>query len=101
MGMTNTKHISAGTRVRVAAPGPVPPWSTWESDHQRTSTAVKRRLQQLYFNGDRRVSAEVVFVASEHERDRLRRDQRVKLQLRDAAGSIIVITACAANIRQA
>lgn len=99
--MLKSKHVSAGTRVRVATPGPVPAWSTWECDSQRTSTAVKRRLQQLYFNGDRRVSAEVVYVSSEHERDRLRRSERVKVQLRDAAGSTVVITACANNIRQA
>jgi hypothetical protein len=94
------KFMSAGTRVRIEAPGPVPNWSTWDDDGQRTSTPVKRRLQQLFFNGDRKIQAEVVYVGNESERDRLRNLGRVKVQLRDPAGCMIVLTAEAASLKR-
>jgi len=87
------KYLTAGTRVKVAQPISVPASSVWENDHQRTSTPVKRRLQQLFFKGDRRISAETVYISSEDERLRLRGKGMVKVQLRDAAGCMIVITA--------
>jgi len=99
--MESAKFLAAGTRVKVAQPTDVPAWSTWEDDRQRTSTQVKKRLQQLFFRGDRRIAAEVLYVSSEDERDRLRRSGRVKVQLRDPAGCLIVITADAANLRRA
>ncbi len=97
--MQASKHIPSGSRVRVAAPGPVPHWSEWDDDKQRTSTPVKKRLQQQFFDGDRKVQAEVLYIGNESMRDRLRRDGRVKVQLRDSAGSIIVITAPVENLK--
>lgn len=95
------KFLSAGTRVKVRGGGPVPSWSTWDDDHQRTSTPVKKRLQKMFFGGDRKIQAEVVFIANESERDRLRSQGRVKVQLRDAAGSSIVVTAGSEDLVQA
>lgn len=86
-------HVSAGTRVRVKDAIPVPTWSTWDDDGQRTSNPVKKRLQKQFFSGDRRIAAEVIYIGSESERDRLRSNGRVKVQIRDSAGSMIVITA--------
>lgn len=100
MSMSTSKFIAAGTRVKISNPTSVPSWSTWDNDGGRTSTPVKKRLQQLFFKGDRRVTAEVVYVASESERDKLRANGRVKLQLRDPAGSMITITAPAENLRR-
>jgi hypothetical protein len=94
------KFLSAGTRVRVEVPGAVPAWSTWDDDRQRTSVPVKRRLQQMFFNGDRKLQAEVVYVGNESERDRLRAEGRVKVQVRNPAGSLIIITADSANLRR-
>ena len=82
-------------------PGSVPTWSTWDCDGHRTSSSVKRRLQQLFFKGDRRITAAVVYIAGEAERARLKRENRVKVELRDPAGSSIIITACAKNLRVA
>lgn len=96
--MKSAKYMGAGTRVKILNPGAVPQWSTWDDDGQRTSTPVKKRLQQLFFKGDRRISAEVIYIGSEGERDRLRSRGHVKIQLRDAAGSIIVITADTENL---
>jgi len=87
------KFLSAGTKVRIREGGPVPTYSSWDDDGQRTSTPVKKRLQSLFFKGDRKVQAEVVFISSEGERDRLRSKGLVKVQLRDSAGSIIIVTA--------
>jgi hypothetical protein len=98
---TAGKHLPAGTRVRVSQPGPVPCWSTWDDDGQRTSSSVKKRLQRLFFSGDRKIHAEVVFIPSESERDRLRSLGRVKVQVRDPAGSSIVVTADATELRVA
>ncbi len=99
--MKSSKHVSAGTRVRVAKPGPVPHWSTWDDDRQRASTAVKKRLQEMFFGQDRRIQAAVVFIGSESQRDELRRKNQVKVELRDAAGSRVVIVADALNLEAA
>jgi len=99
--MLQTKFVSAGTRVKILEPGAVPMWSEWEDDGGRSSTPVKRRLQQLFFRGDRRISAEVVYVGNESERDKLRNLGRCKVQLRDAAGSMVVVTADVDNLKKA
>lgn len=97
--MNTGKFIAAGTRVKVISPGTVPVWSTWEDDAHRTSNSVKKRLQQLFFKGDRRIEARVHYVASETDRERLRRKEQVKVEIRDAAGSTIVITADPGNLK--
>lgn len=96
--MMRTKSMAAGTRVKVKKPGAVPVDSTWDDDGQRTSTPVKRRLQQLFFKGDKRVSASVVYVSSETLRARLKNRKQVKVELRDAAGASIVIVAPSENL---
>ncbi|MEW6251657.1 MAG: hypothetical protein AB1716_13510 [Planctomycetota bacterium] len=98
MSGTKTATLPAGARVRVRAPGPVPEWSTWDDDGQRSSTQVKKRLQQLFFRGDKRVRGEIVYVANESLRQRLKSKNQVKVQLRDPAGATIVILADATNL---
>lgn len=100
MGMSSTKFIAAGTRVRMNSPISVPQWSTWDNDGGRTRTAMKKRLQELFFRGDKRISAEVVYIANETERDKLRSHGRVKVELRDQAGAMITVTAPADVLRQ-
>lgn len=99
--MMQTRHVSAGARVKILNPGPVPAWSEWDDDAQRTSTPVKKRLQQLFFKGDRKIVAEVVYVSNEALRDKMRSLGRVKLALRDPAGASLVVTADAANLKSA
>ena len=77
MGFAQTNHFGSGTKVRVAKPMAVPQWSTWDDDKGRVSTPVKRRLQTLFFKGDKRLSAEVMYVANETEREKLRRLGRI------------------------
>ena len=87
------KYLSEGTRVKVADPGDVPQYSTWDDDGGRISTRVKKRLQKLFFRGDKHLSAEVMYVPKETERERLRRKGLVKLRVRDPAGCTLVLTA--------
>lgn len=97
----SAKFMNAGTKVRVAVPSGVPNWSVWDDDHQRTSTPVKKRLQELFFKGDKKISGSIVFIGSESLRDELRRKNLVKVEVRDPAGCRIVITADAANLHVA
>ncbi len=89
--------LAAGARVKVKSPGPVPEWSVWDAC-QRTSTHVKKRLQQAFFAGDKRIQAEVQYIGSESLRDRLRNEGRVRVELRDSAGASIIILADSGNL---
>ena len=61
----------------------------------------QKRLQQAFFEGDKKVSAEIVFISSTDERDRMRNKGIVKVSLRDPAGCSLVITAPADRIQKA
>jgi len=93
MGFAQTNHFGAGTKVRMSKPMEVPQWSIWDDDKGRVSTPVKRRLQTMFFKGDKRVSAEVMYIANETEREKLRRLGRVKIRVRDLSGASVIITA--------
>ncbi|WP_320046806.1 hypothetical protein [uncultured Ilyobacter sp.] len=101
MGGMTARALGAGTRVKVQEAGPVPEWSSWDDDGHRVSNSVKKRLQQLFFSGDRRVSGQVVYITRESEREKLRRHGRVKVEIRDSAGSSVIITADTTNLRAA
>jgi len=94
-------EVAAGTKVRIAQPMDVPHWSEWDDDKGRTSVPTKRRLQQLFFRGDKKVTGEVVYIAKESEREGLRRVGHVKVRVREASGSTVVITAEASKLVQA
>jgi hypothetical protein len=93
MAFNMNKDLAAGTKVRVAEPMDVPDWSTWDDDGGRISSPVKKRLQQLFFRGDKKISAEIVYISTEDERERLRRKGQTKIRVRDQSGCSIVITA--------
>ena len=100
--MISTKtRLTAGARVKIKTPGPVPAGSSWDCDGQRTSTSVKRKMQQLFFKGDKRISGQVVYISRESERVRLKRDGNVKVEIRDAAGVILVLTTPADSLTAA
>jgi len=63
--MGEGKHIAAGTKVSVAEPMDVPRWSEFDDDKGRTSVPTKRRMQLLFFRGDKKVTAEVVYIGNE------------------------------------
>ena len=93
-----SKTFSAGTKVRVAEAMDVPEWSEWDDDKGRTSGGLKRRLQQQFFRGDKKVRAEVVYIAKESEREALKRKGQIKLRVKDQSGCMLVITADPAKL---
>lgn len=97
-GSASGTVLAAGTAVKVRRVGAVPEWSTWDDDRQRTSNSVKKRIQQLFFRGDSRVQASIVYIASESLRTQLRLKKQVKVQLRDPSGASVVVLADAANL---
>lgn len=93
MAFEKVKNLAAGTKVRVVEPMDVPEWSEWDDDKGRTSGMIKRRLQAMFFRGDKKITAEVVYIAKESERERLQRKGQIKVRLREPSGSALVITA--------
>ena len=94
----NNRFLSVGAKVRVAEAMGVPTWSKWDDDRGRTSSAVKRRLHTMFFQASRKVTAEVVYVPKESEREALRHLGRVKVRVRDQSGSMLNITADPARL---
>jgi hypothetical protein len=95
------RQVAAGTKVRISESMDVPHWSEWEDDKGRTSVPTKRRLQQLFFRGDKKVNGEVVYIAKESEREGLRRLGQVKVRVREASGATVTITVEASKLVQA
>lgn len=87
-----SKALTVGTKVRVAQPMDVPETVAWDDDGGRTSGLLKKRLIASFFKQDKRITAEVVYIARESERERLRRKGLIKLRLRHQSGSMLNIT---------
>jgi len=94
------KFLPAGTKVCVITPGDPPPWSEWDDDKGRTGPPVKKRLQTQFFRGDKRISAEILYIPNETERDELRKKGRAKVRIKEASGAMIVITAEMSNLQK-
>ena len=86
-------HLSVGTKVRVTEPTETPETSKWDDDGGRTSATLKKRIQTMFFQGNPRVQAEVLYIAKESERARLARMGQIKIRLRDKSGCMLNITA--------
>ena len=93
MGNNGTKHLAVGAKVRVAEPMDTPEWSKWDDDKGRTSTTLKKRMQSMFFQGNPKVQAEILYIAKESERARLARIGQIKIRLRDKTGCMLNITA--------
>ena len=93
MSFGSSKHLAVGTKVRVAEPMDVPEDSKWEDDHGRISPSLKKRIQAQFFKGEKKLVAEVMYIAKESEREKLRRKGLIKIRVRDPAGSILILTA--------
>lgn len=101
MAFDGNKYLAVGTKVRITTPMEVPEWSTWDDDHGRISASIKKRLQGLFFKGSDKITAEVVYISKEAEREKLRRLGRIKVRLRDPSGSMLVITADPSQLESA
>ncbi len=85
-----SKDFSSGTKVSIKDKTDVPAWSEWDDDRGRISTTVKKNLQKKFFNKDSKVTAEIVYITSESEREKLRKQGRTKIRVRDSSGSTLV-----------
>lgn len=86
-----SKTLTVGSKVRVAQPMDAPDSIEWDDDGGRTSGLLKKRLIASFFKQDKRITAEVVYIAKESEREKLRRKGLVKLRLRHQSGSMLNI----------
>lgn len=100
-GAESAKKLASGTAVRVRNAIPVPHWCECDDDRGRTSGPVKKRLQEMFFRGDRKVRAEIAWVTSESERDELARKGRVKVKVRESSGTTLTFTAPTDNLDKA
>lgn len=87
-----SKTLTVGSKVRAAQPIDAPEGIQWDDDGGRTSGLLKKRLIASFFKQDKRVAAEVVYIAKESEREKLRRKGLVKIRLRHQSGSMLNIT---------
>ena len=85
------KAMSVGQKVRVKDPVDPPDGIEWDDDAGRTSGLLKKRLIASFFKQDKRITAEVVYIAKESEREKLRRRGLVKIRLRHQSGSMLTI----------
>ena len=93
MSFDMKKFLAVGTKVRVAEPMDVPENSSWDDDHGRMSASLKKRMQAMFFRGDRKLAAEIVYVSKESDRERLRRKGLIKIRVKDKAGCMLTLTA--------
>jgi hypothetical protein len=90
--------MAVGTKVKIKNPGDPPENSGWDDDGGRTSAMMKKRLQSQFFRGDPKLTAEVMYVPKESERERLRRKGLIKVRVRDQAGCMLNLTADPKNL---
>ncbi len=87
------KALTVGSKVFVAQPMNPPEGVTWDDDAGRTSGQLKKRLIESFFKQDKRITAEVVYIGKESEREALRRKGLIKIRVKDQAGCILTLTA--------
>jgi len=93
MAFDMNKYLAVGAKVRVAEPMDVPENSTWDDDHGRISPSLKKRMQTQFFKGDKKLTAEVMYISKESEREKLRRKGLIKVRVKDQAGCMLILTA--------
>ena len=93
--------FSIGLKVKLIAPMNVPTWCEWDDDRGRVSSHAKAVIRDKFFKGDPKVSAEIVHIPSEVEREKLRKLGRTKLRLRMPSGDSIIIAAELSHLTRA
>lgn len=84
--------LSAGSKVKLIAATPVPSWCLFDDDRGRVSTHVKNVIRERFFAADPKLTAEIVHVPNETEREKLRKAGRTKVRVRMPSGDTITIT---------
>jgi hypothetical protein len=83
--------LNVGSKVKLVAPIPVPPWCECDDDRGRVSNHVKNIIRERFFKADPKLNAEIVHIARETEREKLRKAGRTKVRVRLPSGDTIVI----------
>jgi hypothetical protein len=86
------KALTVGSKVKVSQPMDAPDGVKWDDDGGRTSGLLKKRLISSFFKQDQRITAEVVYIGKESEREALRRKGLIKIRLRHISGSMLTIS---------
>jgi hypothetical protein len=85
------KSLTVGAKVMVNQAMDAPEGVKWDDDAGRTSGLLKKRLISSFFKQDKRITAEVVYIGKESEREALRRKGLIKIRLRHISGSMLTI----------
>lgn len=92
------KELSANCIVKVIQPGAPPTDIEWVRD-VHVNPRTRRQLIEGFWKGHRGISGQVAYVANESERDRLRRQGKVLIHLRDVSAQKVSIIVPAALLR--
>ncbi len=88
-------EFSSNATVKVAHFGPPPNDIQWVKD-VHVNPRTRRQLIEGFWSGHRGITGHVAYVASESDREKLRRSDRVMIQLRDLSAQKVVIIVPAA-----
>lgn len=86
------QELAVGSRVKLVAPMDVPAWCEYDDDRGRVSKHAKDVIRERFFKCDPKLTSEIIHVANETERTRLRRAGRTKVRVRLPSGDTIIIT---------
>ena len=84
--------FSVGSKVKIIAPMDPPSWCEFDDDRGRVSTHAKHMIRDRFFKCDPKANGEIVHIANETEREKLRRAGRTKVRVRLPSGDTIIIT---------
>jgi hypothetical protein len=84
--------ISAGMKVKLVAPMAVPTWCEFDDDRGRVSKHVKQAIRDRFFKADPKLTAEILHISREGEREKLRKAGRTKVRVRMSSGDTVVLT---------
>lgn len=80
--MFTHSELSAGTKVKIAQPGPPPEELKWVKD-LRLNPRTRKQLIEGFWKGQRTISGHVAFVRNESDRERLRKEGKVVVRISD------------------
>lgn len=92
--------LSTSTKVQVAAPGSPPNSIEWVRDIH-VNPRTRRELIEGFFKRKRGISGVVAYVANESDRIRLRKEHKLRIQIRDPSAQTVVVIVPEAMLEKA
>lgn len=93
-------QFSSSTKVTVAEPGQPPQDLKWVKD-LHVNPRTRKQLIEGFWNQHRRISGQVMFVASDSEREKLRREGKVMVRISDLSAQHITVIVPATLLKKA